>query len=306
LLKGSPKVLLWSSAADAAFVAAKAALVAAVPLCHPAPNAVLSLSVDASDSHVGGVLQQQVGKGWKPLAFFSKKLAPPELKYSTFDRELLAAFSTIRHFRFLLEGRQFQLLTDHKPLVAAMVRVTPPQSARQQRHLAYISEFTTDLRHTPGSENVVADALSRPPPSVAVEGLPVLSVPPLILPSPPPPAAAADAQAVDFIELSFAQLSCPDVQAMLVSPSLSVVSKKVGVAEVLGDVSTGVFRPLLPARFRAAAVWSLHNIHHPGVRASRRLVCASFCWPKMGCFVSALIRNCIHCQKSKIHRHVAL
>jgi cleavage and polyadenylation specificity factor subunit 1 len=58
LLKGSPKVLLWSPAAEAAFVAAKAALVAAVPLCHPAPNAVLSLSVDASDSHVGGVLQQ--------------------------------------------------------------------------------------------------------------------------------------------------------------------------------------------------------------------------------------------------------
>jgi hypothetical protein len=78
-----------------------------------------------------------------------------------------------------LEGRQFRLMTDHKPLVAAMVRVTPPQSARQQRHLAYISEFTTDLRHTPGSDNVVADALSRPPPST---GLPVFSIPQL---SPP-------------------------------------------------------------------------------------------------------------------------
>jgi len=67
-----------------------------------------------------------------------------------------------------------------------------------------------------------------------------------------------------------------------------------------------VFRPLLPARFRTAAVWSLHNIHHPGVRASRRLVCSSFCWPKMGVFVSALVRNCLHCQKAKIHRHVVL
>jgi hypothetical protein len=80
-------VLLWSATAEAAFIAAKAALVAAVPLCHPAPNAVLSLSVDASDSHVGGVLQQRAGQGWKPLAFFSKKLAPAEVKYSTFDRE---------------------------------------------------------------------------------------------------------------------------------------------------------------------------------------------------------------------------
>jgi hypothetical protein len=46
LLKGSPKTLLWSTAA------AKAALVAAVPLCHPAPHAALSLAVDASDTHV--------------------------------------------------------------------------------------------------------------------------------------------------------------------------------------------------------------------------------------------------------------
>jgi hypothetical protein len=82
--------------------------------------------------------------------------------------------------------------------------------------------------------------------------------------------------------------------------------KKVGAADILGDVSTGVFRPLLPARFRSAAVWSLHNIHHPCVRASRRLVCASFCWPKMGSFVSALVRNCLHCLKAKVHRHVSL
>jgi hypothetical protein len=236
LLKGSPKVLLWSPAADAAFVAVKAALVAAVPLCHPAPQAVLSLAVDASDSHVGGVLQQKCGRGWQPLAFYSKKLSSAEIKYSTFERELLAAFLTIRHFRFLLEGRQFTLLTDHKPLVATMSRVTPPQSARQQRHLAFVSEFTTDLRHTPGSENVVANALSRPPPVLEVPAadLPVLSIPPASLASEPPRQAAvqtpiADAQPIDFLELSFAQPSCPDVQAMLVSPCCLLCPKKLGL-----------------------------------------------------------------------------
>jgi hypothetical protein len=313
LLKGLPKVLLWSHAAEAAFVATKAALVAAVPLCHPAPQAVLSLAVDASDSHVGGVLQQKCKKGWQPLAFYSIKLSSAETRYSTFDRELLAAYLKIWHFRFLLEGRQFTLLTDHKPLVAAMTRITPPQLARQQRHLAFVSEFTTDLRHTPGSDNVVADALSRPPQvmNVSTKGLQVLSAPPPALPSklppqPAPPPPAADAQPIDFLELSFAQLSCPDVQDMLVSPSLSVVSRKMGAADVLGDDSTGTFRPLLPAHFRAAAVWSLHNIHHPGVKASRRLVCFSFRWPKMGSFVSALVCNCLKCQKAKVHRHVSL
>ena len=77
---------------------------------------------------------------------------------------LLAAFSAIRHFRFLLEGRRFSLLTDHKPLVSALFRTSPPWSGRQQRQLSLIAEFTSDIRHTPGAENVVADALSRPPP----------------------------------------------------------------------------------------------------------------------------------------------
>ena len=54
LLRGSPKVLAWPPEAAAAFVAAKAAIIAAVPLSHPAPDAVLSLAVDASDTHDGG------------------------------------------------------------------------------------------------------------------------------------------------------------------------------------------------------------------------------------------------------------
>jgi len=129
LLWGNPKVLVWSPAASAAFKASKMVLISAVPLVHPAPQVVLSLTVDASDTHVGGVLQQHTVRGWQLLAFFSKKLTVAEVKYSTFDSELLVAFSAIRHFRFLLEGCQFRLLTDHKPLVTAMVRVSPPWSA---------------------------------------------------------------------------------------------------------------------------------------------------------------------------------
>ncbi len=103
-LKGAPKTLEWPPATAAAFGAAKAALAAAVPLANPAPNAVLSLATDASDTHVGGMLQQLNGGRWQPLAFYSKKLLGAGTRYSTLDRELLAAFSTVRHFRFLLEG----------------------------------------------------------------------------------------------------------------------------------------------------------------------------------------------------------
>jgi hypothetical protein len=44
----------------------------------------------------------------------------------------------------------------------ALHRVSPPTSGRQQRHLAFISEYTNQLRYLPGTTNVVADALSRP------------------------------------------------------------------------------------------------------------------------------------------------
>jgi hypothetical protein len=93
---------------------------------------MLSLATDASDTHVGGMLQQLARGNWQPLAFYSKKLSGAGTRYFTFDRELLAAFSAVRHFRFLLEGQRFCLLTDRKPLVTSLFRTTLPWSARQQ------------------------------------------------------------------------------------------------------------------------------------------------------------------------------
>jgi Reverse transcriptase (RNA-dependent DNA polymerase)/RNase H-like domain found in reverse transcriptase len=76
---GKPKGRLqWTPAMLSAFEAAKQALVSAVPLHFPDPEAELSLAVDASDSHVGAVLQQRRGGSWVPLSFFSKKLAAAE------------------------------------------------------------------------------------------------------------------------------------------------------------------------------------------------------------------------------------
>ena len=104
-LKGPGKSLQWNPTLDSAFSAAKLLLSAVPVLTHPVPGAAVSLSVDASDSHVGAVHQQKLHGSWAPLAFYSKKLSSAESKYSAFDRELLAAYSSIRHFRFLLEAR---------------------------------------------------------------------------------------------------------------------------------------------------------------------------------------------------------
>jgi hypothetical protein len=69
----------------------------------PALNATIALAIDASNTHIGGALHQQVRGSWQPLGFFSRKLQLADLKNSTFDREIIAAVASIRHVRHILE-----------------------------------------------------------------------------------------------------------------------------------------------------------------------------------------------------------
>ena len=101
-------------------------------LAHPQSELELSLAVDASNHHVGRVLQQKCEAGWQPLAFISRKLKAAETKYSTLNRELLACVAAIHHFRCLVEGRAFTVYTDHKPLTYLLAKQVDAWSARQQ------------------------------------------------------------------------------------------------------------------------------------------------------------------------------
>ena len=300
--KGSKRTLIWSPEMTSAFSSAKALLSSLPTLVHPVPKAPISVAVDASNTHVGGVLQQLVRGSWAPMAFFSKKLSSAEVKYSAFDRELLAAFSAIRHFRFMLEGREFTLFTDHKPLTTALFRSSPPWSARQQRHLSYISEFTSSIVHLPGEENSVADALSRP--VVPQPGAPAHSihsdpVPPTLPVPPMPPYDLPTYQ--KFVSL---QNSCPSVKWMATSKSLNVVSIPVQGLQLLCDISTGSPRPLVPEALRYELFLSLHQVSHPGIRGTRRILSSRFVWPSLSKDVSVWTRACLSCQKNKIHSHV--
>ena len=140
--------LQWTDAMVKAFEEARVALANTTMLRHPRPGAEIAMGADASGEAVGAVLQQRSrGSGpWEPLAYFSKKLSQAEKKYSAFDRELLAIYLGVRHFRHYLEGRDFPIFTDHRPLTFAMGKSSEPWSHRQARHLEYISQYSTDIR----------------------------------------------------------------------------------------------------------------------------------------------------------------
>ncbi|BHF60461.1 hypothetical protein SprV_0100342600 [Sparganum proliferum] len=98
MLSGPKNPLELTGEALTVFERIKNSLADATLLTHPAPEAQLSLMVDASTVAVCTVLQQHLAGSNLPLAFFSKKLLPAETRYSTFDRELLAIYPAVMHF----------------------------------------------------------------------------------------------------------------------------------------------------------------------------------------------------------------
>ena len=267
----------------AAFHSVQQALSDATMLVHPRENAPLCLLTDASDTGVGGVLQQQVDGVWQPLAFFSKRLQSAETRYSAFGRELLAVYLSIKHFRHLLEGRSFVVYTDHKPLTHALHGRPDRYSPREVRHLDFISQFTADLRHIAGKDNLAADALSR---------LHINSV--------------TSTTTIDFDDIAIAQESDDEI-ARLLSSDNALELKPIPVPSsqrtVLCDVSTGSPRPYVPAPFRRQVFHSLHDLSHPGIRASQRLITDRFVWDGINRDIRSWAKNCLKCQQCKVSRH---
>ena len=92
----------WSRKAEEEFQTCKNLIANAVLLALPEPDARLILHVDASDIAIGRALSQMVSDELQPLAFFSCKLSQTECNYNAYNRELLAAYSSIKHFRHML------------------------------------------------------------------------------------------------------------------------------------------------------------------------------------------------------------
>lgn len=286
LCKGSKKndrsKVNWSDDLKQKFSDCKELIAKATMLAFPNPDAELSLMVDASEIAIGSVLQQTHGEITEPLAFFSKKLINAEKKYSTYDRELLAIYSSVRHFRYMLEGRQFTIYTDHKPLTFAFTKKSNNSSPRQERHLEYIAQFSTNIKHIEGSKNIVADALSR----------------------------ISEIQLSDklnFKTLAMAQRGDEGLEELKSSDS-SLNFKEFKVTEdgpsLLCDTSTGNIRPYVPEQYRQVVFQTLHGLSHPGVKATVKLISERYIWKSLKKDIGNWTKACLNCQKSKIQRHV--
>ena len=67
----------------------KTALVTAPVLQLPDFDHEFTVTTDALEVSVGGILQQNFGQGLQPVAYESRKLNPTKCRYSTYKREML-------------------------------------------------------------------------------------------------------------------------------------------------------------------------------------------------------------------------
>lgn len=280
-VKGSAPINLTGDALKA-FLDTKESLANAALLAHPHCQAKLALVTDASDRALGAVLQQFQDSTWQPLAFFSRKLKPSQIKYSPYDRELLAIYEAIKYFKHMLEARHFTVYTDHKPISYAFHERKNNCSPRQFRHLDYIAQFTTDIRHISGKDNVVADTLSRVDELGAPIRLEDLSK-----------AHENDSELARYVS----EGSSLRLQKMDYPPGSS--------NSLYCDTSTPTVRPFVTKEFRKQVFLSLHSLSHPGPAATAKLVAARFVWPGIRKDCRNWAQSCLSCQRSKVSRHVS-
>lgn len=229
---------------------------------------------------MGAILQQHINGNWQPLAFFSRKFNIAQMKYSPYDRELLAIYAAVKNFKHMLEGRIFTIYTDHKPLIFVFNQDLLHGSPRQVRHLTYIAQFSTNIQHISGKNNIVADTLSR------VEGIQT---------------------AVNLESLAKSQREDEELKNLRQQEtSLKLRELPIPGSKqiIICDTARQLIRPFVTKPFRQQVFQSLHSLAHPGIKATIKLVSQRYIWPGIQKDCRNWTRACTPCQRSKVHRHI--
>ncbi|KAK8663906.1 hypothetical protein V6N13_083711 [Hibiscus sabdariffa] len=117
------------------------------------------LMCDASDYAVGAILGQRKGKIFHPIYYASKTLNDAQVNYTTTEKELLAVIFAFDKFRSYLIGAKVTVYTDHSTIKYQLSK--KDAKPRLIRWILLLQEFDVEIIDRRGTENQVADHLSR-------------------------------------------------------------------------------------------------------------------------------------------------
>ena len=166
LLKSDTK-WKWSDECKKSFTEIKKLLASAPILAHYNPELPIRLAGDASAYGIGAVISHQFPDGSeRPLTYASQTLTSTERNYSQLEKEALALVYAVQKLHQYLYGRQFVLVTDHKPLTTILGNkrgIPPLAAARLQRWSLILSAYSYTIEFRPTKQHANADGLSRLP-----------------------------------------------------------------------------------------------------------------------------------------------
>ncbi len=159
-------------------------------------------------------------------------------------------YMALKYFKYFLEGRSFKIATDQKSITSVILAPSTNRSPRQSRYIDCIAQYSTDVIYISASKNVVADCLSRNQCNTLFEELPPVSLHEMAVKQ------QADASISNLMNLDTTILS---IETRTLSDSNT---------SIVGDVSTGSFRPIVPESMRKQVLDVFHFLSHPGIRAT--------------------------------------
>ena len=146
----------------AAFEALKAAFTRAPVLQYPDQDREFCLETDMSEFAVGGVISVKCEDSeFRPVAYMSHSMMPPEQNYPIHDKEMLAIIKATEAWHHYLEATPyaFEIYTDHHNLTyfTKLQNLSKCQACWQ----TWMMCFNYSLIYKKGTQMHVADPLSR-------------------------------------------------------------------------------------------------------------------------------------------------
>jgi cleavage and polyadenylation specificity factor subunit 1 len=192
-------------------------------------------------------------------------------------------YEGVRQFRHFVEGRDFTLYTDHKPLQFAFTRKScNKDSPRQVRQLDFIGQFTTDIRYIKGECNVVADALSR----LEIDLIDI-------------------EKNISMEDIAKEQENDPTLKKLLndKTHSLKLMKSFFQGLQIVFDCQDNNMRPYIPETLQRRFFDQIHNMNHPGINTTIKNVSRRGVWLNMRSNITNWTKACMSCQRSKVTKH---
>ncbi|KAL0884211.1 hypothetical protein ABMA27_016213 [Loxostege sticticalis] len=283
----------WTDQQDQAFADLKKALTKIQTLGYYDVNDKTQVIADASPVGLGAVLVQFDDKGSRIIAFGNRTLTDCERRYSQTEKEALALVWAIEHFNVFLFGKEFDLVTDHKPLEVLFGAKSKP-CARIERWVLRLQTYRYNIKYKPGKTNI-ADPLSRlcKYSDIMMKTKRDEHVHQIV--------ENARPRAVSMAEIKIQSEGDPEIRKVKKGIynndwDESVKGYKIFENELcfFGDVLLRGNRLVIPSQLRKSVLDAAHE-GHPGIVGMKGRLRCKVWWPRIDRDAENLVRSCKGC-----------